>query len=85
MLSFDDVGWEQYLYWQRTDKKVSKRINALIGDAMRNPFQGLGKPEPLKNELAGFWSRRIDKQHRLVYKVVPDGIIIATCRYHYSK
>ena len=85
MLAFDNLGWEQYLYWQATDKKMARRINALIKDAQRNPFTGLGKPEPLKNQLAGFWSRRIDREHRLVYKVVPDGIIVASCRYHYTK
>lgn len=84
MISFDEKAWEQYLYWQKTDKKIAKKINGLLRECVRTPFDGLGKPEPLKNQLSGFWSRRIDREHRLVYKVMPDQIIVASCRYHYD-
>ena len=83
MLSFDDSAWEQYLYWQDNDKKMLKRINSLITDIKRNPFDGIGNPEPLKHNWSGFWSRRIDHEHRLVYQVNDDNIIIVQCRYHY--
>ncbi|MGE5342566.1 MAG: Txe/YoeB family addiction module toxin [Candidatus Omnitrophota bacterium] len=76
-------AWEDYLYWQQTDKKILKRINLLIRDIQRQPFEGIGKPEPLKFNLAGYWSRRIDEEHRLVYKIQGDTISIAQCRYHY--
>ena len=84
MISFERQAWEDYLYWQKHDKAKLKRINQLIRDIQRNPFEGLGKPEPLKHELAGFWSRRIDHEHRLVYTVQDGHIIIAQCRYHYG-
>jgi len=84
MISFEHRAWEDYLYWQKHDKAKLKRINQLIRDIQRNPFEGLGKPEPLKHELAGFWSRRIDHEHRLVYTVQDGHIIIAQCRYHYG-
>jgi len=76
-------GWEDYLHWQQTDKKTLKRINALIREVQRTPFAGLGDPEPLKHHWSGYWSRRIDREHRLVYKVSEQTIFIAQCRYHY--
>jgi toxin YoeB len=82
-LSFDDSAWEQYLYWQDNDKKMLKRINSLIKEIKRNPIDGIGNPEPLKHNWSGFWSRRIDHEHRLVYQVNEDAIIIVQCRYHY--
>ena len=82
-LIFAEKGWEDYLYWQRTDKKTLKRINALIKDIKRNPFVGIGDPEPLKYDWSGFWSRRITKEHRIVYAVEKDSILIAQCRFHY--
>ena len=83
-LIFSDHAWEDYLYWQRTDKRMIKRINALIRDIQRTPHQGLGKPEPLRHALAGYWSRRIDREHRLVYKVTEQGdVLLAQLRYHY--
>ncbi len=84
MISFERRAWEDYLYWQKHDKAKLKRINQLIRDIQRNPFEGPGKPEPLKHELAGFWSRRIDHEHRLVYTVQDGRLIIAQCRYHYG-
>jgi toxin YoeB len=80
---FAEKAWEDYLYWQQTDKKILKRINLLIRDIQRQPFDGIGKPEPLKFNLARYWSRRINEEHRLVYKVQGDTISIAQCRYHY--
>ena len=82
-ISFQDDAWEDYLYWQQTDKKILKRINALIKDIIRHPFEGIGKPEPLKHDLSGYWSRRINQEHRLVYRSDEDTIIIISCRYHY--
>ena len=76
-------GWEDYLYWQKTDKQKLKRINELIKDCQRNHFTGIGKPEPLRNNMAGLWSRRIDEEHRLVYKIQEDRLHIVQCRYHY--
>ncbi len=78
-----EEGWEDYSYWQKTDKKIVKKINTLIKDTMRTPFEGLGKPEPLKHSLSGWWSRRIDIEHRLVYKFENDTLIILSCRKHY--
>jgi len=78
-------GWEDYLYWQETNKKILKRINALIKDICRSPFDGLGKPEPLKYAQSGYWSRRIEREHRLLYKVADDTLYIVQCRYHYGK
>ena len=80
---FAENAWEDYLYWHQNDKKILKRINLLIGDIQRAPFKGIGKPEPLKFNWSGYWSRRINKEHRLVYKVQDDTISIAQCRYHY--
>lgn len=77
------TGWEDYLYWQAIDKKVLKKINNLIKEIIRNPFFGTGKPEPLKHDLAGWWSRRIDLEHRLDYRIEDDAVFILQCRYHY--
>ena len=81
---FVDESWEDYLYWQNTDKKKLKKINELLRDIARNPFDGLGKPEPLKYKYSGFLSRRIDDEHRLIYKYEDDEIQIAKCRFHYE-
>jgi toxin YoeB len=81
---FVEESWEDYLYWQKTDKKTLKKINELLKDIARNPFTGLGKPEPLKYKYQGFWSRRIDLEHRLIYQVSEDEILIAKCRFHYE-
>lgn len=83
-LNFSTNAWEQYLYWQTTDKKVLKRINLLIKDIQRIPTEGIGKPEPLKHGLSGYWSRRINDEHRIVYKPQNDTILIAQLRYHYG-
>ena len=82
-LSWDVNAWEDYLYWQKYDKAVLKRINELIKDTLRDPFHGIGKPEPLKENLRGYWSRRITDEHRLVYTVLSDHPHIIQCRYHY--
>lgn len=82
-LVFAEKAWEDYLYWQKTDKKILKRVNALIKDLSRDPFEGIGKPEPLKHALSGYWSRRINDEHRIVYKVQDDSLLIAQLRYHY--
>ncbi len=76
-------AWEDYVYWQQNDKKLLKRINTLIKDIVRNPFDGIGDPEPLKHNWSGYWSRRINREHRLVYKIEDSTVIIAQCRYHY--
>lgn len=81
---FVDESWEDYLYWQKTDKKYVKKINKLLKDIFRTPFSGLGKPEPLKYKYKGFWSRRIDNEHRLIYAVNDEYILIAKCRFHYD-
>lgn len=78
------AAWADYVYWQGQDRKTLKRINALIQDALRNPFEGIGKPEPLRESLSGFWSRRIDDVNRLVYTVENDDLAIVACRYHYE-
>lgn len=82
-LAWQTNAWEDYLYWQETDKKALQRINELIKDSMRNPFKGIGKPEPLRGDLSGFWSRRITGEHRLVYTVKEKRLHIIQCRYHY--
>ncbi|PMR72491.1 Txe/YoeB family addiction module toxin [Billgrantia endophytica] len=82
-LTFSEHAWEDYLYWQKSDKKVLRRINQLIKEIQRTPFEGIGKPEPLKHGLAGYWSRRINDEHRIVYKVTEDALLIAQLRYHY--
>ena len=76
-------AWNDYVYWQGQDKKTLKRINKLILNAMRTPFEGIGKPEPLRENLAGFWSRRIDETNRLVYTIDSGALVIISCRYHY--
>lgn len=83
LLSWTDESWGDYLYWQTQDKKILKRINKIINDVKRSPFEGIGKPEPLKENLSGFWSRRIDDTNRLVYAVDDSAITIISCRYHY--
>ena len=80
---FSSKAWEDYEYWIKHDKKKVDRINKLIRDAMRNPFEGIGKPEPLKLNLQGLWSRRIDEEHRLIYEYKEDNLLIVSCRYHY--
>jgi toxin YoeB len=82
-LIFSAHAWDEYLYWQRTDKKIATRINTLIRDIQRLPYEGIGKPEPLKHGLAGYWSRRITDEHRIVYKVEDDALILAQLRYNY--
>ena len=82
-LIFSEEAWDDYLYWQKTDKKVLERIHALIKDISRSSFEGIGKPEPLKHALAGYWSRRINEEHRIVYKIVDGSMLIAQLRYHY--
>ena len=82
---FSKNAWEDYMFWQAEDKKILKKINALIKDIQSNPYSGIGKPEPLKYDLAGLWSRRIDHEHRLVYQVNENELLIYSCRYHYDK
>jgi len=82
-LLFSENAWEDFLFWQKTDKKTLKRINKLIKDIQRNKYEGLGKPEALKHNLSGFWSRRITNEHRIVYKIENNSILIAQLRYHY--
>ena len=82
--SFTPSAWDDYIYWQGQDKKTLKRINNLIKECQRTPFEGIGKPEALLGDLSGFWSRRIDEQHRLVYAVTDAAITIISCRYHYE-
>ena len=81
---FSKSSFEDYIEWQKIDKKIYNKINGLIKEIIRNPFKGKGKPEPLKNELSGYWSRRIDKEHRLVYKVENNNLYIIACKYHYK-
>ena len=83
-LIFAPEAWEDYLYWQSADKKKLKRINQIIRDTLRDPFDGIGKPEPLKHVFKGYWSRRIDAEHRMVYKATDDALEIAQLRHHYS-
>jgi len=80
---FSEHAWEEYLYWQKTDRKVVQRINALIRDIQRSPLEGVGKPEPLKHVLSGYWSRRITDEHRIVYKAEGEAVLVAQLRYHY--
>jgi len=82
-LVFSDEAWEDYLHWQETDRSMIRRINQLIKDVRRSPYEGIGKPEPLKHQLAGWWSRRIDAEHRFVYRVTENAVEIATLRHHY--
>lgn len=83
ILVFSEHAWNDYLYWQRNDRKTLNRINQLIKEIQRSPFEGTGKPEPLKHGLAGYWSRRIDAEHRIVYKIQDASLFIAQLRYHY--
>ena len=83
ILSFSDDAWDDYLYWQQNDKKILKKLNRLIKEIQREPFEGIGEPEPLKYNWSGYWSRRITIEHRLVYRVSDDNLMIAQCRYHY--
>ena len=82
-LFFSDQAWEDYQYWLETDKKIVRRIHELLKDIKHNPHSGIGKPEPLRHALAGYWSRRIDQEHRLVYRATAQGIWLAQLRYHY--
>ncbi len=82
---FTPNSWEDYLSWQSEDKRILKKINSLIKEIQRNPYDGIGKPEQLKYDLAGLWSRRIDREHRLVYQVIEESLLIYSCRYHYDQ
>ena len=82
-LVFSQEAWDDYLHWQKTDRRLLNRINLLIREILRTPFEGIGKPEPLKHGLAGYGSRRINDEHRLVYNVDGESVLIAQCRYHY--
>jgi len=84
MLAFDNLAWEDYLYFKEKDKIISKKIDKLLKETLRDPFEGIGKPERLKGNLSGFWSRRITQEHRLVYKYEEDTLTIASCRFHYQ-
>ena len=84
-LLWSDRAWEDYLHWQDHDRKMLRKLNRLIMECQRTPFSGTGKPEPLKGDFAGWWSRRIDQEHRLVYRVTDDALLIAQCRYHYDR
>jgi len=84
VLVFSENAREDYLYWQSMDKRIIKKINNLINDIQHNPFDGIGKPEALKYDLSGYWSRRIEQEHRLVYQVIDEEILIYSCRYHYD-
>ncbi len=83
-LIFEERAWEDYIYWQNQDKKILKRINSLLKDISRNKFEGIGKPEPLKGDLSGYWSRRIDDKNRIIYKVENETIMIIACKGHYN-
>jgi toxin YoeB len=83
--AFTDDGWDGYIYWQTQDKKILKKLNQLIKDCQRDPFEGIGKPEPLREELSGAWSRRITDEHRLIYIVADEEVRVISCRYHYAK
>jgi toxin YoeB len=83
MISWAEKAWEDYWYWQQTDKKILKRINALLQEITREPYEGIGDPEPLRHNWSGYWSRRIDREHRLVYKVRGEEIVVVQCRYQY--
>lgn len=84
-ITFSKNSWEEYTSWQAEDKQMLRKINELIKDIQRHPFEGIRKPEPLKYDLAGFWSRRIDREHRLVYQAIDNELLIYSCRYHYDK
>lgn len=84
VLTFTENAWDDYLYWQKVDKRMVGKINELIKAIKRTPFEGIGKPEPLKYDLAGYWSRRIDQEHRLVYQIIEDELLVYACRYYYD-
>lgn len=84
IISFTQTAFEDYQNWSKEDKAIFKKINSLIKEVLRNPFTGTGKPEPLKHELSGYWSRRINEEHRLVYKVEQDEVLVVSCMYHYK-
>lgn len=83
IIKWAENAWDDYIYWQTTDKKITQRINVLIKNIQRHPFEGIGNPEPLKHNWSGFWSRRINKEHRLVYTIEKEELLIAQCRFHY--
>lgn len=83
-VTFSEIAWEDYLSWEKEDKRMLKKINELIKDIQRHPFEGIGKPEPLKFDLRGFWSRRIDREHRLVYQMIENQLVVHSCRFHYD-
>lgn len=83
-LSFEPQAWDDYQYWQQTDKILFKKLNALIADIRRKPLDGIGKPEPLKHQHSGYWSRRINEEHRIIYTIQEETVLIAQCRYHYQ-
>ena len=83
-ITFSENAWDDYLYWQKVDKKIVKKINKLIKEIQRTPFEGLGRPEKLRYDLAGYWSRRIDQEHRLVYQIDNNQILVYSCRFHYD-
>jgi len=83
-ITFSENAWDDYLYWQKVDKKIVKKIKKLIKEIQRTPFEGSGRPEKLRYDLAGYWSRRIDQEHRLVYQVDNDRILVYSCRFHYD-
>ncbi|MBJ7899143.1 MAG: Txe/YoeB family addiction module toxin [Cyanobacteria bacterium RI_101] len=84
-ITFTENAWLDYLWLQDNDKKLLKRVNLLIKESVRNPFEGIGKPEPLKANLSGYWSRRINSEHRLVYEILEEELIVISCRFHYQK
>ncbi|WP_067900570.1 Txe/YoeB family addiction module toxin [Nocardia vaccinii] len=84
-VTFHPEAWEEYLYWQRDDRQIPRRINQLVADTCRNGNEGIGKPEPLRGDLSGFWSRRINQEHRLVYTITADDMVIVACRFHYGR
>lgn len=84
MIKFHPQGWEDYLYWQQTDRAILRKVNQLIRDIQRDPFAGIGKPERLQHDLSGYWSRRLTDEHRLIYAVTSDTVDILQCRYHYT-
>jgi toxin YoeB len=84
-LTFQEDGWDDYLYWQAHDKQRLNKLDGLLRECLRTPYSGTGKPEPLRGEFSGWWSRRIDDEHRLIYRVADDALLIAQCRYHYVR
>jgi toxin YoeB len=83
IIKWAENAWDDYIYWQTIDKKITQKINLLIKDIQRHPFEGIGNPEPLKHNWSGFWSRRINKEHRLIYAIEKEELLIAQCRFHY--